>query len=365
MAPRAAWNPLALDVAESCPPSAAINAIPAAEYERIPMAPVILLPYRVDDRVGPPPVLQPSLDQNLLNALQLTEQEVETITGNTPQVAGSSAVDWTYEQRRKAQRVLDFLHLGPVAAIRDTEYLQSAGITMIIIVRDFRMSSCRMLSVENAAQKLNIQVHYIDLGSQFELVREYPTAVRLINDHMLSIHRVRAREWSGDAASRRGRVLVACDSGNDRSCAIVTAYIMAMYGQDMFGALTYVAAQRFSLSLSEDYKRMLQTWEDLLKAQLNVSVANVAQKQEQQIKRRQWEEAQQHSIAATNAQSELAPPSRPRHKRSFEDTMDEDWGANNPGETRDADYERFTGRNDFAPFVDGGTVPGTHHQQSG
>ena len=47
----------------------------------------------------------------------------------------NNMIDWKYEQRHQAQRILPFLYLGPVAAARDVAFLQRSGITMVVAVR--------------------------------------------------------------------------------------------------------------------------------------------------------------------------------------------------------------------------------------
>jgi hypothetical protein len=120
---------------------------------------------------------------------------------------------------------------------------------------------------------------------------------------------------------RRGKVLITCETGNDRSAAIAAAYIMAVFGKDMVTAVQFITVQRFCCSFDEDVKRKLQSWEDILRARSQIA-------------------------------SETATPQNAMHaKRHIAEVMDTDEHSD-VKEHLSLDQERFEGRSDFVPFVD-------------
>ncbi|KAL9032099.1 MAG: hypothetical protein Q9214_008109, partial [Letrouitia sp. 1 TL-2023] len=67
-----------------------------------------------------------------------------------------------------------------------------------------------------------------------------------------------------------GKVLVFCETGNDRSAAVVAAYILAMFDMDIVKAIQIVQAQRFCASFNDAMRKLLETWEEMLKARRDV-----------------------------------------------------------------------------------------------
>lgn len=271
--------------------------------------------------------LEPSRDN--MDPSQLTSEDLDIITGNTMRIVAKANTNWKYEARRKAQRILDYLYLGPNAAIRDQEFLKQEGITMIIVARDSRMATRNLMSCDAAEKSLGIQSRYIDVDSPQQLIRGFPETIRAINDHLLSVYKNNSQGYAvGNGATgsgvdiKRGKVLVTCETGNDRGPTIVAAYIMAIFGCDVATVLNYIASQRFCCTFDEDIKRMLRNWGDLVTAR------------------------------ATVARSQTRDPSpNPMTKRGFEDTMNIDSSSSNH-EHGITDDERFSGRASFAPFID-------------
>ena len=82
----------------------------------------------------------------------------------------NNMIEWQYEQRHQAQRILSFLYLGPVAAARDATFLQRSGITMVVAVRNtlVRVCSSPMLSMEYI-QNLFIMSDTLYFGKSLKL----------------------------------------------------------------------------------------------------------------------------------------------------------------------------------------------------
>lgn len=301
------------------------HAVPVAPYARRPPSPPFIpVPGSHDTMWGAIPKMLPAYEN--IDSSQLTQRDIEIITQNTAQVADQEPGDWSYEQRREAQKILDFLYLGPSNVIRDHAFLQRTGITLLLIARDARMASQRLMSAEKAVEALGIQAVYVDVENTQQLVPAFPRAVEAINQHLLATYHGQTQVPFNGTPLRRGKVLITCETGNDRSAAIAAAYIMAVYGESMTSTIRFMSVQRFCCCWDEDIKRKLQSWEDILKARSQVA----AQSRSASSSRFQKVEFEMHS------------------KRGLDDLMDTDDG--------DAagliDEDRFIGRSAFVPFVD-------------
>ncbi|GJN66320.1 hypothetical protein PLICBS_000337 [Purpureocillium lilacinum] len=255
------------------------DAVRSAPYTyHAPSPPMIEIPIMQPSVPGREPVLNlmPSFDN--VDSAQLSSDDLTLITRNTTQIATDRACSWTYEQRRQAQSILDFLYLGPISAVRQHDFLLREGITMIVVARDVRMNHTKLLSVENANKVLGVAVCYLDIDAPQGMIPSFPHAIRAINDHLLAVYHAQARQRDGrgqmlvdGSRFRGGKVLVCCESGNDRSAAVVAAYIMAVFGKGMVQTLQFMGIQRFCCCFDEDTKRTLQSWEDILRARSAVA----------------------------------------------------------------------------------------------
>ncbi|OLN97619.1 Serine/threonine/tyrosine-interacting protein [Colletotrichum chlorophyti] len=312
------------------------DAIATAPYShRAPSPPYIPIPMTFP-KGSDSCIVMPAL--NFADFVGLTKEEYSIITRLKAQKAVDRTLQWTYEARRKAQSVLDYLYLGPLSVARDQAWLSNEGITMIIVARHSRVAQARLMSVDKVAQSLGIVVEYVDVADNGELIHGLPNVVRKINKHMLDVYRNQARSGLSWQESRFGKVLLVCETGNDRSAFVAAAYVMSMFEKDMVSAVQFIAIQRFSANFDEDGKRMLQSYEDILNAQKDVSEAN----------------GDGHR-AGSGFRNHGG-----RDKRGIEDTLDEDERQASNGHSMFAtDRERFLGRSDFVPFID----PDVDHQQ--
>ncbi|KAI5464991.1 protein-tyrosine phosphatase-like protein [Mariannaea sp. PMI_226] len=317
-------------------PSIANGATPSGPYSlRPPSPPFIHIPPHAKQLIGEPmPGLMPSYEN--VDSTQLTRRDLEIITQNASQIAVDRSADWSYGQRREAQQLLDFLYLGPNTVARDHAFLLKEGITMILVCRDARMAGTRLNSIEKAAQALNIQSHYLDIEGTPQMIRVFPSAIRAINDHLLAIYhsQAHAKTENGElivesSSFRRGKVLIACETGNDRSAAIAAAYIMAMFNTSVITTLQFVSVQRFCCCFDEDIKRKLQSWEDILHAQSQVAAQNRTAQQLIQVPQRNVLHVKRHINEVMGADRDAVG--------DVSDAM--------------ADEDRFLGRGAYAPFV--------------
>ncbi|KAK7956980.1 dual specificity phosphatase [Apiospora aurea] len=300
-------------------------ATPAVPYSsRPPSPPSITIPAPALSANSGPIKVVPSYKN--VDPGDLTPEQLAIITGGMrEQTARDSTGSWNYNERRNAQPILDFLYLGPSNMARDRKWLVENGITMLLAVRDMRMAHARLMFVDAVAQELGIQAEHIDTNGHMGMIHALPEAVRKINNHLLDVyHRqaVPSGQTTTTAAEgsmlinhqdfKRGKVLVFCETGNDRSPVVVIAYMMAVLGMSMVQACQFIHYRRFCVSLSEEVKFLLVTYEGILNARRAVN---------------------QHAAVS---------PHKPAGKRRPADEMDSD-------DEQDSDARPRPG---LAPFVD-------------
>ncbi|KAK6087496.1 dual specificity phosphatase [Seiridium cupressi] len=335
------------------------GAVPAAPYAaRPPSPPAIMIPAPNFLKANEPIVCVPSfanIDPQFLSA-----PELEIITQNRPQQAYDSVNSWAYEDRRKAQEILDFLWLGPSSVARDKDFLQKNGFTMLLAARDARMAQARLMGVDRVAKELGVHADTIDVQDHQDLIRSLPDAVRKINNHMLDVYRSQSIANQTDrpvedgamvidkTKFRRGKVLIFCETGNDRSAGVVIAYLMSVFGMNMIQACQFIQFRRFCVSLDEDMKYLLQTYEGIIHAQKTVN------KYKLQNSQLSTPASVPSPITPNDGLASALPILEVKAKRGIEETLqdidDDDMEGAMDG--FELDRDRYTDRPAFVPFMD-------------
>ena len=253
-------------------------------------------------------------------------------------------LEWKYEQRRMAQQVLPFLYLGPMSAAKDRNFLEREGITMVIAVRNTMSAQAQLLG-SKAAQELGIDTKMFDVAGNQELIAAFPRAIETINSHLSAMYQQdQARRTQAAATAQAylqstpGRVLVFCETGNERSATLVTAYIMAMYAMDLIKAIQIVQAQRFAVAFDDSLRNLLSTYEIILKAKRDVVQADNRLL------------GVPGGVRSTGARIGSDNEAGRRSKRTFDDTYDDDMDID--GGDVHLDHGRFETRDGSAPFQD-------------
>ena len=255
----------------------------------------------------------------------------------------NNMLEWKYEQRRMAQQILPFLYLGPMSAARDKIYLQRERITMVLVVRNTMSAQAKLLGTR-AAEEMGLETKMIDVAGNQELIAAFPKAIELINIHLSTVYQrdqVRGDQTMDLQNGQNltpGKVLIFCETGNERSAALVTAYIMAMYATDLVKAIQIVQAQRFAVAFDDSLRNLLATYEIMLQAKRDVVQASA------------------RSIGSQGAMGSWNPNARGNgglgtsSKRTFDVAHDEDMDMD--GKDESLDVGRFDGRGGSAPFQD-------------
>ncbi|KAL1795942.1 hypothetical protein ACET3X_006166 [Alternaria dauci] len=250
-------------------------------------------------------------------------------------VQKNSLLEWAYERRRQAQMILPWLYLGPMLAAKDKAFLEREGITMVLAVRAQANS---MSGAMQAATQVCMEVASIETPSFYSLTSKFPDATRIINSH---IARLRQHSLQTTGHATLGKVLVFCESGNEKSAAVVAAYLMQTLNNiDHIKAMQVCQAQRFCVNFDDVLKNILRSYWDILLARRSIA-ASYAQAP--------------HQNGLSNGSGQPGLPSlsfsSSKQKRGIDDTRDGDDDMNMESGMDASDMLRFTGR-DVTPFHD-------------
>lgn len=185
-------------------------------------------------------------------------------------------LDWKYANRRQAQMILPFLYVGPLSAAKDEKYVRDTGFTLLMSVRSTALGPTGTMDAAKVAAPYGIQSYNLDVDSSTDLIRKFPHAIKAVNDHIE--HRVNQTALNTTDTVQptlsEGKILVFCETGNEKSAAFVAAYLMAVFNIDLVTAFQTVQSQRFSICVDDSIKNALGTFETLLTAKRDVGKAN-------------------------------------------------------------------------------------------
>ncbi|KAJ4989666.1 Serine/threonine/tyrosine-interacting protein [Stagonosporopsis vannaccii] len=283
--------------------------------------------------VVPPPTLSTGMPGLVVGAGSgeldisfLKEMALEDI------VQKNTLIEWAYERRRQAQMILPWLFLGPMVASKDKDFFAREGITMVLAVRSRDGS---MSGALQAARNAGLSVATIEAPTYHDLIKRFGDTTSVINEHVAKV-RLRAMEETGQPTL--GKVLVFCESGNEKSAAVVAAYLMEILDDfDYIKAMQVCQAQRFCVNFDDTIKNMLRSRWDILQASRSVSSFNKEQFH-----------LNSHASNLNQSVASLQTSTKAKLKRPIEDMQDDNDVEMGDG-LDPSDALRFQGR-DNTPF---------------
>jgi serine/threonine/tyrosine-interacting protein len=287
---------------------------------RLPTAPRIIVP---------PPTLTTDMPGLMVGASPTGEVDLSFLRELDLQdiIQKNTLLEWAYERRRQAQMMLPWLYLGPMVAAKDQAFLAREGITMVLAIRAQNNSMSGALRV---SREVCAEVATIETPTFHELIGRFGDTTRMINTH---IARVRQHSLQTTGQATLGKVLVFCESGNEKSAAVVAAYLMDTLNDfDHVKAMQVCQAQRFCVNFDDTLKNILQSYWDILQARRSVASLN----------------ANSVQMNGSVNGGYLQAPVSSKQKRSIENTHDDDDMDMDSG-VDPSDALRFVGR-DSTPF---------------
>lgn len=277
---------------------------------RVPTPPRIVVP--------PPALNSDALPEITLNALK-DASFLNSVNYNNI-VTQNALLEWTYERRREAQMILPYLYLGPMTAAKDEGWLRREGISCVLGIRQKGAFESRLMNgALRKAGEMGIEYYTVDLAGNPDLIHSFPATTKQIYEHV---------SQKLQTIGQIGKVLVFCESGNERSAGVVAAYLMETHQDvDHIKAMQLCQAQRFCVNFDDSMKRLLQGYWDILCAKRAVA-------------------SQEDGLQNPNNAANGTPGPTLKAKRSLQRDEDEDMNG-----VDEDDLERFGGRN-FSPFVD-------------
>ncbi|KAK9458041.1 protein-tyrosine phosphatase-like protein [Dipodascopsis uninucleata] len=159
--------------------------------------------------------------------------------------------EWRYESRRLAQQIQPHLWLGSMSSARDDEFLLKNNIKLAIAVTSQQTADLLKNRIVNAERDLFI----LPVTHVSDLVPWFSVGTKKIDE----IQR------------KGGSTLVFCETGNEKSAAVVVAYIMEKTGWDLIKSVQYVESKRFCVALNDIAKFQLRTYETIWRARQAVT----------------------------------------------------------------------------------------------
>jgi serine/threonine/tyrosine-interacting protein len=241
-------------------------------------------------------------------------------------------LSWKWDMRREAQSILPFLLLGPSSAMRDAKFIAEHNITMVVAVRPRKavQSRPKFLDPKTFGSCAGLATATLDFDDAREIIPLVRPVVKVINDHLEVSSITRPLSALSDI---RGRVLLFCESGNDRSALLAAAYLVAVFGLGPVDSINTVQSQRFCMTLSDDLKRTLVDLYDIVSAERQVSNFHVA--------------ALTSTQNQNKALSMTVQPSRP-----FKRSVDDFYGSDDEMMDEVEQNGKTSDRKGVAPFMD-------------
>jgi hypothetical protein len=215
---------------------------------------------------------------------------------------------------------------------------------MLLAVRNTRSAQAQLLDGTKYATNLGIVSRSVDVDGNQELIANFGSTVDMINEHLQAVYDFHVQNDAQQSINGHngtvppnGKVLVFCESGNERSAAVVAAYIMSMYSLNTVQSLQVLQGRRFCVCFDDAMKNLLLSYEYILQARRDVAAAAAG--------------SPQVVPEAREVQNGNLVQDSKKGKRTLEETYDDD--EMEMGDTADnMDEDRFSHRSGVVPFGD-------------
>lgn len=169
---------------------------------------------------------------------------------------------WRYEERNEAQRITPYLWIGPFSLARDPEFVTNRNLIFAVLIRHKRPGYPPLVpAAVKTLEQLNIPSYIIDVFDNRDLIASFPGAIKAINDRLAA-----SKARTGDF----GQVFISCQTGNDLSAALGTAYLLEVTTMQLMPAFQFVHHQRFSINLDDAMRHTLACYYDIIQARRTV-----------------------------------------------------------------------------------------------
>ncbi len=217
---------------------------------------------------------------------------------------------------------------------------------MVLAIRNSQSANTKLLGL-HAAQELGLEIASIDVDGNQALIAAFPRGIKAVNLHLRKMYQLKQAHSAHpvahpaeDGTEIPGKVLVFCETGNERSATMVTAYVMAMYSVDLYRALQIVQAKRFCVAIDDSQRALLSTFEAMLQARRDT---NQIQDDDFGTEKVEYPDDEHHTqqAAATSKST----------KRRFGDVHQDQSDTDFDGNQGEMDLDRFEQRDGVAPFL--------------
>ena len=200
------------------------------------------------------------------------------LASTKPSNLDAKQYQWSFDMRRKAQAITPFIYLGPSTSLKDTAFLDSTGITFLLAVRSGKAarSHPNYLNPSTSPAAIDRQTATFDVDSSYDFIINVKSVIKSVIDHL----QAGTEKSFISMKSVKAKILVCCETGNDRSAAFVAALLMVIYGCSAHEAEQVIYAQRVSVSVEEEMRRMLLTLEGILAAERQVITSKLGDQEQ-------------------------------------------------------------------------------------
>lgn len=201
-------------------------------------------------------------------------QFITEVSNCQPLKIAANLNEWEYTQKGRAQEIVPFLFLGPMAVARDVKFVESNGITMLLAIRDGRGAITNPKIMNPALWKSgqNIEATTFDVMNEADLIRRFRLVIKKMNDHLMSKTERRPVTQFDQIG---GKIMVFCEAGDTRSAAVVVLYFMVVFGLSARSAIQAVQTRRFGINVNGEMSRMIHSFEDIMQAERAVAASTV------------------------------------------------------------------------------------------